>query len=95
MTVAIRLSAIHTDDMGTPRDLRWRREEGRQEIIEVREWDLGYPGSTGEWTVVLGLEAGHRQFGSCAGCGLVGELLVDPITPGLLWCLGCGGAGPR
>jgi hypothetical protein len=91
----LRLGDIHIEDRTTPRDLRWRRDGRHQEIVQVREWDLGYPGSTGAWATVLGLEAGHRQWASCAGCGMVGELLVDPITPGLLWCGGCGGTGPR
>jgi hypothetical protein len=93
----IKLSAIHTDDGGTPRDLRWRRDAQRQEVVFIQEAGQPlHPATPFQvWTLVLGLEAGWRVWASCAGCGVMGDLLIDPITPGLQWCSACGGAGPR
>jgi hypothetical protein len=39
-------------------------------------------------------DTGLRSWSVCAGCGVEGRLLVDPLTPGCEWCSACGGAGP-
>jgi hypothetical protein len=85
------LRAIHLDDRATPRDLRWQRHPERHEVIQVHEWDTGYPGSTGEWRTVQGLEGTARRWGTCAGCGTEGLLIADPLTPGCEWCDRCSG----
>jgi hypothetical protein len=79
------LKAIHLDDREAPRALLWQRDPDRQERIEVREVyqppEMAVP--------VRGLEAVARRWGTCAGCGQVGQLIPDPLTPGCEWCEGC------
>jgi hypothetical protein len=74
---------IRLDDRETPRDLHWRRHPERQERVEASE------SSHTEYQPVRGLEAAARRWGTCAGCGEVGELIPDPLTPGCEWCDRC------
>lgn len=79
------LRSIHLDDRETPRTLCWYRDPDRQERVEVWEADR----TSREAVPVRGLEAVARKWGTCAGCAIEGQLIPDPLTPGLEWCDRC------